>query len=264
MTVHPGREVLLAQVDGELPEMDERAVTAHASACAGCRAAVSDVTAGVALFAGALRVLDEDEPEAWSRPALDNGVGEETGDNTVASLPLQHQDARVRPDRARGRSGFRWAAGIVLVSVAGAAAAIIGQRMQAQPEEPVVPTATSTQEDPTVAALAVTPREGMLHVAITGAGAGSRLYVTVEAGAIGRVAIEGAESPRFTAADGRVDIDLRAEPAIVRVTLPVSMREAIVTAAGATLVTVRRDSVSPAAASTTGILLDSASRPRME
>jgi hypothetical protein len=264
MTVHPGREVLLAQVDGELPEMDERAVTAHASACAGCRATVSDVTAAVALFAGALRVLDEDEPEAWSRPALDNGVGEDTGDNTVASLPLHHEDTRVRPDRARGRSVFRWAAGIVLVSVAGAAAAIIGQRMQAQPEEPVVPTATSTQGDPTVAALAVTPREGMLHVALTGAGAGSRLYVTVEAGAIGRVAIEGAESPRFTAVHGRVDIDLRAEPAIVRVTLPVSMREAIVTAAGATLVTVRRDSVSPAAASTTGILLDSASRPRME
>jgi hypothetical protein len=159
---------------------------------------------------------------------------------------------------------FRWAAGIVLVSVAGATAAIIGQRMQALPEEPVVPTATSTQVDPTVAALTVIPREGVLHVTLSGAGAGSRLYVTVEAGAIGRVAIEGAESPRFTAVDGRVDIDLRAEPATVRVTLPVTLREAIVTAAGTTLVTVTRDSVSPAAAATTGILLDSASRLRME
>ena len=265
MTVHPGPEMLLAHVDGELPDMEERDVTAHASACAVCRAAVSDLNGGVALFAGALRVLDEDEPEAWSRPALADGAGRYTGGNDASLLPpLRHEDARVQSYRSPGRGVFRWAAGIVLVSVAGAAAAIIGQRMRAQVEEPVVPTATSTQVDPTIAALAVTPREGTLHVTLTGAGAGSRLYVTVEAGTIGRVAIEGAESPRFTAVAGRVDIDLRAEPATVRVTLPVTLREAIVTAAGVTLVTVTRDSVSPAAASTTGILLDSASRPRME
>jgi hypothetical protein len=264
MTVHPGREVLLAHVDGELPDSEEGDVTAHTFACTVCRGAVSDLTGGVALLANALRVLDEDEPEAWSRPALADGVGKDPGDSSVASLPVRHEAGRVRPDGSRGGRAFRWAAGIVLVSVAGAAAAIIGQRMQAQPEEPVVPTATSPQVAPTIAALTVTPREGMLHVAVTGAGAGSRLYVTVEAGAIGRVAIEGADSPRFTAVDGRVDIDLRAEPATVRVTLPVTLREAIVTAAGATLVTVRRDSVSPAAASTAGILLHSASRPRME
>lgn len=264
MTVHPGREVLLAHVDGELPDIEERDVTAHASACTVCRAAMSDLTVDDALFAGALRVLDEDEPEAWSRPALADGVDRDTGEeNYAASLPLRHEDTRVRPDRSRSQGVLRWAAGIVLVSVAGAAAAIIGQRMQ-QPEEPVVPTATTTQVDPTIAALDVTPRDGMLHLALTGAGAGSRLYVTVEAGAIGRVAIEDAESPRFTAVDGRVDIDLRTERATVRVTLPVTLREAIVTAAGVTLVTVTRDSVSPAAAATTGILLDSASRPRME
>jgi hypothetical protein len=218
------------------------------------------------LFAGVLLAIDDEEPPAWSASTRDyDGYdGDERSDRAARVLPLRREGPRAAPTPSPASSAFRWAAGIVLVSVAGAAAAIIGQRMQAQPELPIVPTATSTQVDPTVAALAVTPRDGMLHVALTGAGAGSRLYVTVEAGAIGRVAIEGAESPRFTAKDGRVDIDLRAEPATVRVTLPLTLREAIVTAAGATLVTVRRDSVSPAAASTTGILLDSASRPRME
>lgn len=264
MIAHPGREVLLAHVDGELPDGEERDVSAHASGCAVCRAAVSELSTGVALFASALRVVDGGEPAAWSFPAHDVGSGGHSAGSAVVARPLRHAGARVSQEGLRGQGALRWAAGIVLVSVAGASAAIIGLRMQAQPDERTEPASTSAQAEPGVAALVVTPRAGTLHVAFTGAAAGSRVYVTVEDGASGRVAVAGAESPRFTTVAGRVDVDLRGEPATVRVTLPATLREAIVTAAGVTLVTVRQDSVSPATASTAGILLDAASRSRME
>jgi hypothetical protein len=90
------------------------------------------------------------------------------------------------------------------------------------------------------------------------------VYVTLADGVAARIAVEGAESPRFTAMAGRVEVDLGAAVATVRVTLPSALRETIVTAAGVALVTIRQDSVSPAAAATTGILLDAALQPRME
>jgi hypothetical protein len=138
--------------------------------------------------------------------------------------------------------------------------------MQAEPQvESIAPaTAGDAQEEPGVASLVMTPQDGMLRVALSGAGAGTRVYVTLADAVAARITVEGAESPRFTAVAGRVDVDLGADIATVRVTLPSTLRETIVMVAGAALVTVRPDSVSPAAAATTGILLDAASQPRME
>jgi anti-sigma factor RsiW len=264
MSTHPGRDVLLAHVDGELPESEELAVAAHVAGCAACSQAVSGIRDSAVLFAGVLQAIDDEEPPAWSASTRDY-AGDERSDRPAGVLPLRLDGPRAAPTASRASSAFRWAAGIVLVSVAGVSAAIVGYRMQAEPEsELIAPAPADAQVEPGVASLVMTPRDGMLRVALSGAGAGSRVYVTLADGEAARIAVEGAESPRFTAATGRVDVDLGADVAMVRVTLPATLRETIVTAAGVALVTIRQDSISPATAATTGIPLDAVLQPRME
>lgn len=266
MITHPGRDVLLAHMDGELPDHEERAVAAHAGACEECTLAVTAIRDSAQLFAGVMLAIDDEEPPAWSASVRDyDGYHGHERDGAARVLPLRRGNPRAAPTQSRASSAFRWAAGIVMVSVAGVSAAIVGYRMQAEPQiEPVAPAAADAQVEPRVASLVMTPYDGMLRVALSGAGAGTRVYVTLVDGAAARIAVEGAESPRFTAVPGRVDVDLGADIATVRVTLPSTLRETIVTAAGAALVTIRQNSVSPAAAATTGILFDAASQPRME
>jgi hypothetical protein len=216
------------------------------------------------LFAGVLLAIDDKEPPAWSASTRDYD-GDERSDRTARVLPLRRERPRAAPTPRRAWSAFRWAAGIVLVSIAGVSAAIVGYRMQAeQRSELIAPASADAQVEPGVASLVMTPRAGVLRVALSGAGAGSRVYVTLADGVAARITVEGAGSPRFTAVTGRIDIDLGADVVTVHVTLPDTLRETIVMAAGVALVTVRQDSVSPAAAATTGILLDAALQPRME
>jgi anti-sigma factor RsiW len=264
MITHPGRDVLLAHVDGELPEPEEHTVAAHAAGCEACSQAVSGMRDSAALFAGILQAVDDEEPRAWSASPRDYD-GDERSDRAARVLPLRREGPRAAPTPSRGGGAFRWAAGIVLVSVAGVSAAIVGYRMQAERQaELIAPSSADAQVEPGVASLVMTPRDGMLRVALSDAGAGSRVYVTLADGVAASVAVEGAESPRFTAVTGRVDVDLGADVATVHVTLPATLRETIVTAAGVVLVTIRQDSVSPAAAATTGMVLDAALQPRME
>jgi anti-sigma factor RsiW len=255
-------------VDGELPDHKERAVAAHAAACEACTLEVATIRDSAQLFGGALLSIDDEEPPAWSASMRDyeGYEGDERSDRAARVLPLRQEGSRAATSSSHMSSAFRWAAGIVLVCVAGASAAIVGYRMQAEPQvESIAPaTAGDAQEEPGVASLVMTPQDGMLRVALSGAGAGTRVYVTLADAVAARITVEGAESPRFTAVAGRVDVDLGADIATVRVTLPSTLRETIVMVAGAALVTVRQDSVSPAAAATTGILLDAASQPRME
>jgi anti-sigma factor RsiW len=66
MSAHPGRDVLLAHVDGELPDHKERAVAAHAAACEECTLEVATIRDSAQLFGGALLSIDDEEPPAWS------------------------------------------------------------------------------------------------------------------------------------------------------------------------------------------------------
>jgi anti-sigma factor RsiW len=258
MMEHPGRDTLLAHVDRELTEHEERRVAGHLAGCATCDAAVSELRSDVLLFAGTLHALDADEPVHWAQHSA--GTPAAAGD----ALPLRSHQARP-PGRGSGRSdALRWAAGILLFAGVTAGAAMVGIRVLSDTSEPATMTDQSATPGPDVAAVIAVPVNGALRVAVTGAGTGSRLFVALGDRTVATVAVEGAGSPRFTAVDGRVDVDLRGASATLRLTLPRTLREGTVTADGVTLVTVDRARVSPVEASGAGIPLDTVELPRME
>lgn len=279
MITHPRRDVLLAHVDGELPERDEHEVGGHVAACALCRATASELRSNAVLFVGALHVLDASEPTRWSSAGRG---GRDVIADDVAVLPMRA--ARMRavsplspamrvtreslssvPGRAsRGRDALRWAAGILLVASAATSAALIGTRIIPGTSDRGPAAAPPVAAERSVVAVIVTPFDGSLLVALTGAGAGSRVRVILADRVSANVVVEGVDSPRFTAVTGRVDVDLRGDIAEVSLELPRDVREAVVTLGGATLVAVRDGVVTPPAAATEGIPLDGAPGPRME
>jgi anti-sigma factor RsiW len=287
MTVHPARAVLLAHADGELTNLEDRKVARHVETCAECDSTVAELRVGSTIFSSVLNVLDGAEPAHWSRD------GEETSRyaarNDADVLPLrapgrfdEMNSAPARfPERsdpqttssgrhtiARFPSGaLRWAAGILLLAGATVSAAIVGSNMLSN-----TPAATETVAEPasvaaTVAAVMVTPVGGEIRLVISGAGSDSRLLVTFADRADASVAVESAAAPRFRAEEGRVDLALDGAAAVVRLTLPTSLRTATVTADGAVIATVRDAQVQPAAAARAGIPLRSdiePDPPRME
>jgi hypothetical protein len=258
MMEHPGPDTLLAHVDRELTEYEERHVAGHVAGCATCDTAVSELRADVLLFARTLHALDADEPAHWARAA--EGTPASAGD----VLPLRSHHVAAAGRRSRGSDALRWAAGILLFAGATAGAAIVGIRALSDTGEPVTTTDQPATPEPNVAAVMAVPVNGALRVAVTGAGTGSRLFVALGDRTVASVAVEGAGSPRFTAVDGRVDVDLRGASATVRLTLPRTLREGTVTRDGVTLVTVDGARVSPVEASGAGIPLDTVELPRME
>lgn len=258
MMEHPGRDTLLAHVDRELTADEERRVTTHVAGCAACGTAVSELRADVLLLAGSVRALDADEPAHWVQPS------EVTPAPAGDVLPLRsHHEWAV--GRRSGRSdALRWAAGILLFAGATAGAAIVGVRVLSDTSEPVMTTDQPATPEPNVAAVMATPMDGVLRVVVTGAGAGSRLFVALGDRPDASVAVEGAGSPRFTAVGGRVDVDLTGASATVRLTLPRTLREGTVTVDGVTLVTVDGARVSPVEASGAGIPLGTIELSRME
>lgn len=270
MTTHPERDDLLALVDTELAEYRAIEIGRHVARCATCHDIVAELRASAGAFATVLQALDSTEPEHW---ASDNdGVA---SDVTPASMePGVHPSDDVLPLRPRSRPGvqspaaehsrtdprsrtakpatrgthaLRWAAGILLITGAAASAAIIANRVLSEGGSRTLPTTEPTAADPRVAAVMVAAAGGAIRIDITGAGADSRLIVVFEERADARVAVEGAGAPRFTAARaGRVDLDLAGASAVVRLTLPRTLRDVNVTADGRTVATVQNGSVVPA------------------
>jgi anti-sigma factor RsiW len=250
MTMHPGSDVLLAHADGELPDDDDELVR-HIEQCTECSAAVARLRDDSRSFAAALRALDEAEPRYWAR------------DEEVVVLPLAARSVRVTPAMSRSSGGLRWAAGILLVAGAAVSAAVVGARILSDANEGTVPASEPATAQPGVAAVMMSPVGGQVVVAVSGAGTDSRLFVTFADRPDASVAVEGAGSPRFRAVDGRVDLDLAGASAVVRVTLPQSLRRATIAVDDTTIATVRDGQVTPPAAAGAGIPLDIIG-PRMQ
>jgi anti-sigma factor RsiW len=261
---HPGRDVLLAHVDGELRDREAVDVARHMETCAVCRAVTAEITQSAGAFATVLSTVDSNEPAAWPRPASVKAGPVVTAPD-ARPFPLRREAAHAAGPA--GGSGLRWAAGILLVSGAAVSAAILGDRLvSGTPERGVsaASTAADVVTDADVAMVVVDPLNGTLRVALSRAAAGSTVHVALADGPAASVAVEGADAPHFTAATGRVQLDLGATVAAVRLTLPYGLRTATVTLDGATIISVDGDVVSHADALERGLRLDSAGRLRIE
>lgn len=243
MTVHPESGVLLAYADDELSRDEHREVARHLAECAGCSAAVASLRAETMKVADAVYALDDAEPAHWSR------------DGTADVLPLRLHAVQHRADRYRSSDVLRWAAGILLVAGATASAAVVGTRLSERDDASARGVAPVTVP-PGAAAVMVTPAGGEVRIVVSGAGTASRLFMSFADRATASVAVEGAASPRFRVVDGRVDLDLQGATAVVRLTLPQSLRAASVTTNGTTAVTVQDGQVMPAEAAAAGVALD--------
>jgi hypothetical protein len=268
---HPGLDVLLAQVDGELPPDEASEVARHVELCASCREAVIGIGETADVFAGVLGELDADEPASWRTPQVAGvpGTADQRGRAAMRGdahvLPLRPPAAA--PAGGPGRGGLRWAAGVLLVTGAAASAAILGDRLVSDPAATTGTVATDAVGDVTesnVAVVMVEPLNGRVRVSLTAAGAGSTVHVVLTTGQTASVAVEGAESPHFTAVAGHVQLDLGAATADVRLTLPYGLRSATVTVDGMTIVRVDDDVVTPPDALDTGLRLDAAVEVRLE
>lgn len=272
MMLHPGSEMLLAHVDGELAGDEDRDVVRHLEECTECSAAVARLRDDSTSFGRALHALDDAEPAQW-RPQDDERVLplRPSSVDGAASRSLQSHAAgssassRSRRDsqswRLGGRGVLRWAAGVLLVAAATVSAAVVGVRILADgvQEPPVADDPVAVESG--VAAIMVTPVAGRVEVRVSGAGAGSELFVSFAGRADARVAVEGTGSPRFRVANGRLDLDLEGAAAVVRVTLPQSLPNATIVSDDITVATVRNGRLEPADAATAGIPLDAS---RME
>ncbi|HEX6308059.1 MAG TPA: zf-HC2 domain-containing protein [Longimicrobiales bacterium] len=241
---HPGMEALLAHIDRELPPQEANEVAGHIASCGTCSLAVAGLRETSGALAGAVSSIDRWEPASWQhRP-----------DTVAQVLPLE------RPARRGAGAGLRLlprAAGILLLIGAAASAAIITGRtvvdrtaIEAPPEQTAPVSAPGA-----VTSVAVTPAAGAVVIVLTGAGPGSRVYVTLADRADAAVTTEGAGTPHFTAADGRVDIALGGSAATIRVALPRSLREARVVADRAVVVTFDGTRLLPASASRAGVII---------
>lgn len=268
MMTHPGMDTLIAHADGELGVDEERDIARHAAGCAACNASLAELRGTTSLFAGALHVLDGAAPADWRPSSVDAALKEQRierplphrseAGTTARTIPLQRRAVVRTAPRT-----LRWAAAIALVSAAAVSAAIIAERVGPRADPPVG-VAPPASLDPAIATIVATPQGGVLHVALSGAGEGSRLHVTLADAAQSSVAVEGGDSPRFTAAAGNVAVDLRGSTAVVRVTVPAALRALTVTVDGAPLVISRAGVLTPTAAGTSGIPLDPAAGLRME
>jgi len=240
--MHLENHTMLAHLDGELTDAENRAVLEHVAVCAKCGDALAALRADAALVSSAVRARDAREPAHWrdASPAAP----------TRRAAPL------------------RWAASILLVTATAASAVVIRNAWSDREPPPpdVVPVQTATTQEQ--AAVIVQPRNGSVRVALSNVGVDSRVRVMFEDRGDASVAVTRAVSdaaaPHFTAEAGRVAIDARGAVAQVNLVLPRAVRDAIVTLDGRTLVTVRGTQVTPAHAVTTGVIVDAVPGPRME
>lgn len=240
---HPGMDTLLAHVDRELSPQDANAVAGHIASCGTCSLTVAGLRTTSGTLTAAVAAIDRAEPAPWNpSPVAD-----------AALLPLRPPPERTRA--AARASLLPRAAGILLVIGAAASAAIMTGRdvlSRSSGEAVRVPT---NQLSPAVTSVAVAPADGVVHVRLRRAAAGSRVYVELTEGSDAIVSAESTTAPHFTAADGRVVIDLAGSAAVIRVTLPRHLRAARVTAGAAVIIAFDGTRVLPAAASDSGVVI---------
>jgi hypothetical protein len=144
-----------------------------------------------------------------------------------------------------------------------AAAVVRGPLFHGSRTAPVVaPLASSTAPAPTLqpaGAIAIAPARGSMDVVLDGAAAGSRLHVSVGAGAELAVSVRTdstiAEPARFRTGDARIAIQLPSAASLVEVEVPAAARSARIFMGNTVVATVQDGRVTPVAAAVEGIVL---------
>ena len=291
---HPSEAELIAFADGELNRDRRRMMDVHLSGCGLCRHALRDLEGAMVGLTVELALIDAAEPSAWRMPASASDQrpasprspqGRATTSTHARRRPLSlHATPSSDPRRGeRAPAGLpriqvvtmRWAAALVLV-VAGGAAAMVAPRirgMLGSPPEVAVPATGApaagavTPTASAAAAVSILPERGEATVALTSrpGGGDGRVMVRVsdrrDVQVTVTAALDAGTLPRFTSADGRLEVQLVGRGSVVQVELPSSLRSARVTYEGRTIITVRGTDVSPASARTTGVVLETAREP---
>jgi anti-sigma factor RsiW len=254
---HPHDALLQAHIDGELEPAEMREVTRHLSTCDACREASAELSEVSYRLSGMIGGIDDAEPAEWRA-----GSARELP-HSVHELP---RPVHERPARARNLAAGRWAAAALLTVTGVAAAAVVrGPLFHGSHPAPVISTAASNAA-PSPAlqpagAIAIAPVHGSMDVVLDGAAAGSRLHVSIGAGAGLTVSVRSdstsAEPARFRTADARIAVRLPSAASLVEVEVPAAARTARILMGNTVVATVHDGRVTPAAAAADGIVLGS-------
>jgi hypothetical protein len=258
---HPENEILLALLDSELSDIETARIEQHAETCAACRERLAELEETSLELAGVIAGLDAAEPASWptTRPApadrvlpLDRrfalGFAGRTAEREAFDGPGETA-ARVTPDdrspdvvplrtrsRASGAGPLRWAAGILLLVGAGAAAAIYARPFAESPApetSPAMQAAAPGTGEPNV--FRVTPDARSLDISLTGVAAPTEIVVAFADE--GDVTIEaiGPDELHLQNPRGSMTLDLGATPATLRITFPTSLATGTIRVGGRTI-----------------------------
>ncbi len=277
---HPHDALLQAHLDGELEPMEMREVTRHLSECDACREASAELSEVSYRLSEMIGRMDDAEPAEWragtqrSRsPAvalLDDEMRRSAPAPRVlhGAVPARELSrvVRERPARARPLAAWRWAAAALLAVTSVAAAAVVrGPLFHGSRPAPAVPPLASRAAPLTTfqpaGAIAIAPARGSMDVVLDGAAAGSRLHVSIGAGAELAVSVRSdstsAEPARFRTSEARIAVQLPSAASLVEVEVPAAARSARILMGNTVVATVHDGRVTPVAAAAEGIVLGS-------
>jgi hypothetical protein len=272
--MHPRRRLLQAFVDHELPAEQAERLRGHTATCARCAARIDRIRSLTGQLHAAVLDFDALAPAAWqsdvaqqrevrriaaSSHTPSSHVERTRVDAAVAALepaahagePSQRTTPAGRRHGVSVRAPLRWAAIFVFGSAAVAAAALFVRRV-VLPETVETTTVDAVTRAPpaqpqlnVAGAVRVQPVGGAVTITITDAGEGSQLFVEFgDATGVG-VQIEGAVAPHFVPRDGAVDVALAGAQANVRVSVPASLRTAVVQSGDRVLVRITDGRIEP-------------------
>ena len=237
---HASRETLVAYTDGELTGVEEQQAAHHLETCAECAAELATIVDSRARFAWAIARMDAAEPEAWDSPefadrALAAAMADSDGPVSERTIDLDaHRAARTAapartaagPPRVR-QTALRWAAGLVLLAGAAAAAIVTPVIVERVFTEPAAPVGSTEEAEPeSSGALAVLPVDGAVTIALTGAVEGTRIRISFEQRQDVIVDYSASEAPGFTARDGEIDVEVAGAGTTLTVSVPADVQEA--------------------------------------
>ena len=205
--MHATEAMLVDYTDGELGPADGEWLTRHVKECSSCHSALDELHTTQSTLASLLTELDDAEP-VWQRD-LQLIYGER-----VAAEPVSR--SRIAP------VVWRWAAGIVLLSGAATALAVVRSiGFDADGARPPVPVARTTPATPARAASGVLVEavDGVVELELREAAPGTRIIVTFGSGQQVGIRTQGKVNPSFVAQRGRVEVQLHGAAAELGLTL---------------------------------------------
>ena len=285
---HPSEALLIAFADDALDAAEHRETAAHVEACGVCRHALRDLRDAMAALKVEVALVDTMEPDAWRaggpwRAPSAAGEAPRTLTPVARERALPREAGASRRGWWGGASSVMRRAAVALLVVGGVAAAMTTPRWRhllvrddtapaasaraasATGDAPVAAAALPTAS----AAVSVLPVDGEAVVSLlempspaTPGGSPARVVVRVSDRRDVQVTVTSATRPaaservpRFLTSDGKLEVQLAGEGAVIEVDFPSTLRGARVTHDGRTVVSVRGTTVLPGEAAAAGILL---------